>query len=84
MLKKLTDELRELIGKAFVPAEEVAGGRQFSTGTLVKYKGPLGIVRRLNQGSHDPYGTTVDLHLSDGTIVNNVKTDSSGLEFFRA
>lgn len=63
--------------------KEIAQGRVYNVGTQVLYDGKYGVVTDLNNGSADPTGSTVDLRLADGTVVEGVKVTSSILQLFR-
>ena len=64
--------------------KDSAQGRVFTVGTQVLYRGKLGIVTKLNQGSEDPTGSTANIRLFDGKVVEKVKVTSKDLKFFRA
>jgi hypothetical protein len=65
-------------------AKESAQGRIYVVGTKVTYKDKFGVVTELNKGSKDPEGSTVDIRLADGTVVERVPVASSILRFFRS
>jgi len=81
---KKVDEVIETLSNALDKLKAVATGRVFNVGTKVTYRGKFGIVTDLNQGAEDPAGSTLDLRLEDGTVVENIKVSSAALEFFRA
>ena len=80
---KKVDEVIESLNNALSKLKAVAQGRVFNVGTKVTYRGKFGVVTDLNQGSEDPAGSTLDLRLDDGTVVENIKVTSAALEFFR-
>ena len=80
---KKVDEVIQSLDNALGKLRAVAQGRVFNVGTKVTYRGRFGVVTDLNQGSEDPAGSTIDLRLDDGTVVENIKVTSAALEFFR-
>lgn len=64
--------------------KEVSQGRAYDVGVQVLYKDKLGVVTDLNKGSEDPTGSTVDIRLHDGKVVEGVKVTSKELQRFRA
>lgn len=77
------DDVLERLKSAQERLKDVAQGRVYNVGTQVLLDGKYGIVVDLNQGSEDPAGTTVDIRLSDGKVVEAVKVNSSTLQRFR-
>ena len=82
-MKKEIDDMLLRIEHAEERLKAVAQGRVYIVGTKILYQGKYGIVTDLNNGSEDPSGSTVDIRLSDGKVVENVKVDSASLELFR-
>ena len=80
---KKVDEVIERLDNALDRFKTEGQGRIYNVGTKVTYRGRFGIVTDLNQGSEDPTGSTLDLRLDDGTVVENVKVTSAALEFFK-
>jgi hypothetical protein len=62
---------------------DVAQGRVYQVGTKVTFKEKFGVVTNLHQGSEDPTGSTVDIRLEDGTIVDAVSVTSIALQLLR-
>lgn len=81
---KKVDEILERLNHALGRLQETGQGRVYNVGTKVMYQGKFGVVTDLNQGSEDPSGSTIDLRLEDGTVVENVKVSSASLELFRS
>jgi uncharacterized UPF0146 family protein len=77
-------DIEEKLDRALARLQEVGQGRQFNVGTKVMYRGRFGVVTDLNQGSEDAAGSTVDIRLDDGTVVDSVKVDSALLQYHRA
>lgn len=77
------DALGQKITAALNRLKEVSQGRVYNVGTKVMYKGKLGIVTDLNKDAKDPKGSTVDIRLEDGKVINKVSVDSSSLSFLR-
>jgi len=79
------DEVLSNIEKALGGlAKESAQGRIYVVGTQITYKDKLGVVTDLNKGSQDPAGSTVDVRLWDGTVVEKVPVASTTLRLFRS
>jgi hypothetical protein len=83
ILKKEIDEIEARLERASERLQAVAQGRVYVVGTKVLYQGNFGVVTYLNQGSTDPSGSTIDIRLDDGKVVENVKVTSATLELFR-
>lgn len=81
---KKVDEMIETLDNALNKLKTVAQGRVFTVGTKITYQGRFGVVTDLNQGSEDPAGSTIDLRLEDGTVLEKIKVSSVALEFFRS
>ena len=81
---KKADEVIESLDNALGKLKAVAQGRVYNVGTKVTYRGKFGVVTDLNQGSEDPTGSTLDLRLDDGTVVENIKVTSAALELFKS
>lgn len=62
---------------------EIAQGRIYVTGTKVTFQGKFGVVTHLHTGSEDPTGSTVDLRLEDGTVIEAVSVTSVALQLLR-
>ena len=81
-LKKV-DEVIENLNKAQSRLQESAQGRVYSVGTKITFEGKFGVVTNLNKGSQDPAGSTVDIRLEDGKVVQGVSVTSVALQLFR-
>ena len=64
--------------------KENAQGRIYVVGTMITYQGKLGVVTALNTTAKDPSGSTVDIRLSNGKVIEKVDVTSSVLQFFRS
>jgi hypothetical protein len=64
--------------------KENAQGRVYVVGTLITYKGKLGVVQDLNTTAKDPAGSTVDIRLDNGKVVEKVSVTSSELQLLRS
>jgi hypothetical protein len=82
MANKLNDTIKR-IDDALGRLKDVAQGRVYVVGTKVTYEGKFGVVTKLNQGSEDPTGSTVDIRLEDGTQIDKVSVASIALQLFR-
>ncbi len=78
------DQLDERLKKAEERLKDVAQGRAYVVGVQVLYKDKLGVVTNLNQGSEDPEGSTVDIRLHNGKIIQGIKVASKEIQRFRA
>lgn len=78
------DEVMGRLKAAEERLKEVSQGRAYDVGVQVLYKDKLGVVTDLNKGSEDPAGSTVDIRLHDGKVVEGVKVTSKELQRFRA
>ena len=78
------DELGPKLKSAEQKLKEVSQGRAFNVGVRVLYREKFGVVTDLNQGSEDPSGSTVDIRLSDGKVIEGVKVTDKQLQRFRA
>lgn len=79
---KIEEILRKL-EEAQESWQEAGQGRVYDVGTKILLDGKFGVVTDLNQGSTDPAGSTVDVRLADGKVVEGVKVSSKSLQFFR-
>jgi len=80
---KTVDQMIEKLEKALENLKTNAQGRVFNVGTKITYNGKFGVVTDLNKDATDPVGSTVDIRLEDGTVVEKVSVKSSGLKLFR-
>lgn len=79
------DEVIERLKKATERLKSVAQGRPFDVGTLVLYKGRLGIVTDLNkEADTDVEGSTIDIRMDDGEVFEKVKVTSENLQRYRS
>jgi len=79
-------DVNEVINRLKLAEEklkDVAQGRAFTVGVQVIYKDQLGVVTDLNKGSQDPVGSTVDIRLHDGKVIEGVSVTSKQLQRFR-
>lgn len=78
------DEIIERLDKAAERLKTVAQGRAFDVGTMVLYNGKLGVVVDLNKDATDPAGSTVDIRMDDGEVIEKVKVTNENLQRYRA
>lgn len=84
---KQTEEMKkikEIIDRIDAAQQALGGGREFVVGTKVLYGEKLGVITYLRKGSEDPAGSTVDLRLEDGTILEGVKVNAPNLQRYRS
>jgi len=82
--KNIADQVIAKLDQALAALKAFGQGRVFDVGVLVKYQGKLGIVVDLNKDATDPAGSTIDIRLEDGKVIEKVKVSSKSLEFYRA
>lgn len=80
--KKL-DEVLEGLDNALERLQSVGQGRVFVVGTKITYRGRFGVVSELNKTPKDPMGSTVNLRMDDGAVVENIKVTSAALKLLR-
>ena len=78
------DDLGPKLKSAEQRLKEISQGRVFNVGVKILYRDKFGVVTDLNQGSEDPSGSTVDIRLSDGKVIEGVKVTDKQLKLFRA
>ena len=78
------EKIDQVIDKLDQALKTVAQGRIYDVGVKILYQGKFGIVVDLNKDATDPAGTTVDIKLEDGKIIEGVKVSSSQLKRYRA
>lgn len=83
-LDKIEETIARLEGALENLQKEEAQGRVFDVGTMVTYNGKLGVVTDLNKDAKDPAGSTVDLRLDSGKVIERVDVTSSALQLFRS
>ena len=77
------DRIQQRMDVALGRLHDVAQGRVYQVGTKITLDGKFGIVTYLHQGAEDPTGSTVDIKLEDGTIVDAVSVTSIALQLLR-
>jgi len=83
-LDKIDKAIERLQGALDNIQKENAQGRVYVVGTVVTYKDKLGVVTDLNTTAKDPAGSTVDIRLDSGKVIEKVPVDSSILRLFRS
>ncbi len=79
------DKVLDRLGEALENLQkENAQGRVYVVGTLITYDGKLGVVTDLNTTAKDPAGSTVDLRLDNGKVIEKVSVTSSILQLLRS
>lgn len=82
--KNSVDAIIAKLDKALAALKDFGQGRVYDVGTMVLYNGKLGIVVDLNKDATDPAGSTVDIRLEDGKVLEKIKVSSTSLQFYRA
>jgi len=83
-LDKIDKTIERLEGALGNLKKEDAQGRVYVVGTLVNYDGKLGVVTDLNTTAKDPAGSTVDIRLDSGKVIEKVSVTSSALQLLRS
>lgn len=78
------DKIDQVLNKLDQALKAVAQGRIYDVGVKVLYQGKFGIIVDLNKDASDPAGSTVDVRLEDGKVIEGVKVSSSQLKRYRA
>ncbi len=77
------DRIQKRMDDALGRLQDVAQGRVYIVGTKITFEEKFGVVTHLNQGAEDPFGSTVDIRLEDGTTVDAVSVTSVALQLLR-
>jgi hypothetical protein len=83
-LDKIEKAIERLDGALENLKKDNAQGRVYVVGTLVSYDGKLGVVQALNTTAKDPAGSTVDIRLDSGKVIEKVSVTSSVLQLLRS
>jgi hypothetical protein len=83
-LDKIDKTIEKLEGALDNLQKESAQGRVYVVGTLITYQGKLGVVTDLNTTAKDPAGSTVDIRLDSGKVIEKVPVASSVLQLLRS
>lgn len=83
-LDKIDKTIERLEGALENIKKENAQGRVYVVSSLITYRGKLGVVTVLNTTAKDPAGSTVDIRLDNGKVVEKISVTSSELQLLRS
>ncbi len=83
-IDKIDKAIEKLDGALENLQKENAQGRVYVVSTLITYDGKLGVVTDLNTTAKDPAGSTVDIRLDSGKVIEKIPVSSSVLQLYRS